>query len=140
MSRQTGLNTIHVVAGILSAGDGRILITERNDAGPLHGMWEFPGGKIADGETPEGALSRELLEEIGIEVLECVSFMRLHHDYADRSVDLRFFKITRWRGDPQPLEHQAMRWVLPVDIEDDLMLPADLPVLEALCQPGRHRA
>jgi 8-oxo-dGTP diphosphatase len=126
------LSVIYVSAGILVCTDGRILITERTDDGPFHGMWEFPGGKIADGESAEEALRRELREEIGIDVEQCAAFMRLRHDYPDRSVDLRFFKVSRWRGNPVGLENQQMRWVVAAEIEDGLMLPADLPVIDAL--------
>ena len=123
---------LDVVAGILTAGDGRILIAERTSDRPFSGMWEFPGGKIAAGESQQQALSRELEEELGIVVQKSVFFMTLEHDYPDRAVRLNFFKITGWSGDPSGLEGQKIRWVSPADIEDGLMLPADAPVIDAL--------
>ena len=131
------LNSDHLIrmdvaAGILADVHGRVLITERIGDGPFQGMWEFPGGKMASGESAESALVRELREEIDIEVLECASFMRLEHDYADRLVRLHFFKVEQWRGVPEGIEGQRLNWVLPAEIDVDLILPADAPVIAAL--------
>ena len=123
---------LDVAAGILASADGRVLITERTGGGPFNGMWEFPGGKIAAGETAESALIRELREEIGIEASACEPFMQLEHDYPDRSVHLQFFKVAHWKGEPSGMEGQQMRWLLPADIDVDTMLPADAPVIDAL--------
>ena len=123
---------LDVAAGILVDVRGRVLITERIGDGQFQGMWEFPGGKIAPGESAESALARELQEEIDIEVLECASFMRLEHDYPDRSVRLHFFKVEQWSGVPAGIEGQRLNWVLPAEIDVDLILPADVPVIEAL--------
>jgi len=123
---------LDVVAGILTASDGRILIAERTGDQPFDGMWEFPGGKIGAGESQQQALTRELVEELGIVVQKSDFFMSLEHDYPDRSVRLHFFKITGWRGDPSGLEGQKIRWVLPADIAEGMMLPADAPVITAL--------
>jgi 8-oxo-dGTP diphosphatase len=123
---------LDVAAGILIDVHGRVLITERIGDGPFQGMWEFPGGKIAPGESAESALIRELREEIDIEVLECASFMRLEHDYPDRSVSLHFFKVEQWSGVPAGIEGQRLNWVLPAEIDVDRILPADAPVIEAL--------
>lgn len=123
---------INVVAGIVFDSEKRVLITERVDDGPFHGLWEFPGGKIAAGETSDDALRRELNEEIGIAVRRCQSFMRVRHDYQDRQVNLHFFKIFDWAGEPRGLEGQDLRWLLPGDIQVQEMLPADAPVISAL--------
>jgi len=123
---------LDVVAGILSDDQGCVLITERVGGGPFQGMWEFPGGKIAAGETAEFALIRELHEEIGIEVLDCASFMYLEHDYPDRFVRLNFFNVVHWSGEAVGLEGQQLKWVSPAEIDIDSMLPADAPVIEAL--------
>jgi 8-oxo-dGTP diphosphatase len=123
---------LDVVAGILLAADGRVLIAERTGDRPFNGMWEFPGGKIGAGESRQQALTRELAEELGIVVQKTNFFMSLEHDYPDRSVRLHFFKITGWSGDPSGLEGQEIQWLLPADIEDGLMLPADAPVIKAL--------
>ena len=126
------MNELHVAAGILRDSSGRILITERLCDGPFDGLWEFPGGKIADGETSIQALIRELAEELGIEVAMSQPFMELHHEYPDRIVDIEFFVVTSWSGTPAGLEGQGLRWVLPSDLDPDILLPADVPVLEAL--------
>lgn len=123
---------LEVAAGILFDADHRVLIAERSGDGPFNGMWEFPGGKIAAGESRASALARELAEEIGVIVHKAELFMSLDHDYPDRSVRLHFFKVTAWSGEALGIEGQKIRWVLPADLEAGLMLPADLPVIEAL--------
>lgn len=140
MSRAVDLNLsafpdcrVEVAAGILLDSEHRVLIAERLDGDPFNGMWEFPGGKINTGESPESALVRELAEEIGIVAQQFESFMKLDHDYPDRAVRLHFFMVSRWSGDVLGMEGQVIRWVLPKDIEADLMLPADSPVIAALC-------
>ena len=122
----------HVAAGILRDAAGRILITERLCDGPFNGLWEFPGGKIVDGETAVDALKRELHEELGIEITDSAHYMALHHEYPDRIVDLEFFLVTGWQGPPAGLESQSLRWVSTSDLDADELLPADAPVVEAL--------
>lgn len=126
------MNQLIVAAGILHDSSGRILITERLCDGPFDGLWEFPGGKIADGETSVQALIRELAEELGIEVTASQPLMQLHHEYPDRIVDIEFFVVTSWSGTPTGLEGQGLRWVMPSDLNPDILLPADVPVLEVL--------
>jgi 8-oxo-dGTP diphosphatase len=121
-----------VAAGILRDSSGRILITERLCDGPFDGLWEFPGGKITDGESSAEALNRELAEELGIEVTTSQPFMELHHEYPDRTVDIAFFVVTGWKGEPAGLEGQGLRWLLPSELNPAVLLPADVPVLEAL--------
>ena len=123
---------IDVSAGILADEDGRVLITERLGEGPFQGMWEFPGGKIASGETAEAALIRELQEEIGIDALEFAPFMLLEHDYPDRSVRLHFFKVKKWQGEPIGIDGQKLRWIMPAEIDPGCLLPADAPVIAKL--------
>ncbi|MEJ2128876.1 MAG: 8-oxo-dGTP diphosphatase MutT [Woeseiaceae bacterium] len=126
------MNHFHVAAGILRDENGRILITERVAGGPFHGMWEFPGGKIGDSESAQDALTRELIEELGITVTDAEPFMELHHEYPDRIVDLEFFLVSEWEGEPAGLEGQEIRWIVAADIDPDLLLPADAPVVERL--------
>ena len=126
------MNHYDVAAGILCDSEGRILIAERLGDGPFHGMWEFPGGKIAAGESSQCALSRELAEELGIEVTACSSFMNLRHEYDDRIVTIEFFIVSDWNSDPIGREGQALRWVPPETLDADELLPADMPVVEAL--------
>ena len=132
VSRQAELIRLQVVAGILCDADNRVLITERVDDGPFHGMWEFPGGKLAPGETPEAALARELLEEIGVTPRTSELFMSLEHDYPDRHVAIDFYLVTTWRNEPLGLEGQELRWVAADQLADERLLPADEPVVTAL--------
>jgi len=130
--RQAELKQLDVVAGILRDAAGRILITERLEDGPFYGLWEFPGGKIGPGEEPEHALARELREEIGIEGGTAQFFLRLEHRYPDRHVSIRFFLVDAWRNEPTSVEGQGLRWVTPDELATVDLLPADLPVVEAL--------
>lgn len=131
VSRQARV-TIHVAAGVLRNGAGEVLLAERLEAGPFQGLWEFPGGKIADGESAAHALRRELQEELGIEVIASAPFLQLCHSYDDRTVDLEFFLVDEWRGKPTGLEGQRLRWVGVGDLNAAELLPADAPLLAAL--------
>jgi len=124
----------NVAAGILCDASGRVLIAERLGDGPFHGMWEFTGGKIALDETPIEALSRELAEELGIEVTVCASFMNLRHEYDDYVVTIEFFIVSDWNSEPIGREGQALRWVPRDRLDADELLPADVPVVKALRQ------
>ena len=137
MPRQAGLSTdtrkhFDVAAGILQDDDGRVLITERLGGGPFHGMWEFPGGKIGDDEAAGDALVRELAEELGIEVSASESMMTLYHEYPDRTVSIEFFVVSGWSNEPSGLEGQQLEWIPVADLDAARLLPADLPVVEAL--------
>ena len=137
--KATLVNHFHVAAGILRDTAGRVLISERLCDGPFNGLWEFPGGKIGAGESAADALQRELAEEIGVTVTAAQPFMELHHKYPDRTVDLEFFLVTGWRGEPAGLEGQGIRWVVLEKLEPEDLLPADAPVVEALrrhCEPA----
>jgi 8-oxo-dGTP diphosphatase len=123
---------IHVVAGILRAGDGRVLLAERNNDSVFKGLWEFPGGKADPSETPEQTLCRELVEELGVEITRFERLVSVDHDYADRSVHIDFFVVTEWRGDIRAMDGQALRWLLPADIDKGKVLPADVDVVDIL--------
>ena len=126
------MNHFNVAAGILCDAAGRILIAERLGGGAFNGLWEFPGGKIGADETSLQALSRELAEELGIEVTACASFMNLRHEYHDRIVTIEFFIVSEWNSDPVGREGQALRWVPRESLDAEELLPADVPVVEAL--------
>lgn len=123
-----------VAAGILCDPAGRVLIAERLGGGPFHGLWEFPGGKLRPGESARQALSRELAEELGIEVTESRALMKLRHEYPDRSVSIEFFIVSAWRKVPTGREGQALCWVHKNQLAEYDLLPADKPVLAALQQ------
>lgn len=132
----TDIERIAVAAGILVDERGKVLLTERIGDSPFAGLWEFPGGKIAAGESAVAAMCRELAEELGIRVQRSDPFMNVRHDYADRSVALEFFLVTQWLGDPVGLDGQALQWRKPLTIAVEELLPADAPVLRALQRSG----
>ena len=121
-----------VVAAALYHRDGRILIAERPAGKHMAGRWEFPGGKVAPGESEADALVRELKEELGVDVADCLRLMRLKHSYQDRDVELSLWRVASFRGEPQSLEGQRLKWVRPERLMDEDILEADLPFVEAL--------
>jgi len=130
--RKINVVTIRVAAGILYDEDGRVLIAERNGDHSFAGLWEFPGGKLKDCEESLSALRRELTEELGIDILDPALFMSLDHDYPDRSVSIDFYLIEEWTNSPTGRNGQALVWVLPDALDENMLLPADGPVIEAL--------
>ena len=123
---------IHVLAGALVSLQGQILIAQRPIGKHMAGGWEFPGGKIDEGETPLAALRRELEEELGIEVQRAQYLVSCDHEYPDRVVHLELWLITEFEGEPKPLDHQALRWVSVDQLATADLLPADQPLIEAL--------
>jgi 8-oxo-dGTP diphosphatase len=139
VSRQAGVTAtpqasvrIRVAAGILQDSEGRVLLAERINDFNFKGLWEFPGGKIDPSEAPGACLCRELAEELGIAVTKLEYLASVEHDYPDRLVHIDFFLVTEWRDEVRPMEGQALRWVLPEDINTGEILPADIEVIEAL--------
>jgi len=114
--------------------DGRVLIARRPDGRSMAGLWEFPGGKVDAGETPEQALVRELREELGIEtVAGCLAPIAFaSHGYADFHLLMPLFACRKWRGTPRPREGQALKWVMPHELPKYPMPPADLPLVGLL--------
>ena len=119
-----------VVACALVDSDGRVLICRRPAGKQLAGLWEFPGGKVEDGETPEAALIRELKEELGIEVkAACLApFVFASHAYEGFHLLMPLYLCRRWEGLVRALEHPALAWVKPDRMGDYPMPPADLPL------------
>jgi 8-oxo-dGTP diphosphatase len=130
--RQTELDYIRVAAGILRDERGSVLISERVGDHAFAGLWEFPGGKIGEGEASTVALRREMREELGIEILDQALLLNLEHEYPDRSVSIDFYLIEKWLNAPEGRDGQAIRWIDPAQLSKDLLLPADGPVIEAL--------
>jgi 8-oxo-dGTP diphosphatase len=123
---------ILVVAAALYDRDGRVLIAERPAGKHMAGRWEFPGGKVDAGESEADALTRELREELGIEVASSHPFMRLAHSYADRDVELSMWIVESFAGEPKGLDGQRLKWVQPEGLPDEDILEADRPFVEAL--------
>jgi 8-oxo-dGTP diphosphatase len=115
-------------------GDGRVLICLRPQGKQLAGLWEFPGGKVEAGETPEAALIRELREELGIEVKQaCLApFVFASHAYDDFHLMMPLYLCRRWEGFVQRLEHDALAWVKPEQMGAYPMPPADAPLVAYL--------
>jgi 8-oxo-dGTP diphosphatase len=126
--------TVLVAAAALVDDDGRVLIAERPPGKAMAGLWEFPGGKIAEGETPEAALVRELHEELGIDISSaCLApFTFASHRYPEFHLLMPVYLCRRWRGTPTPREGQRLAWVRPVRLGDYPMPPADLPLVAML--------
>ena len=122
-----------VAAAALIAPDNRILVAQRMQ-GQFDGLWEFPGGKIEDGETPEAALVRELAEELGVtvDVTALTPLAFASHDIGDRHLVLLLFAIRCWGGEPHGLLGQPARWVTAAELATLAMPPADAPLVKAL--------
>ncbi len=129
------MKTILVVAAALVDSDGRVLIAQRPEGKQLAGLWEFPGGKVEPGETPEIALIRELEEELGIAVKQaCLApFVFASHTYETFHLLMPLYLIRRWDGEPEAKEHAALKWVRPNDMRNYPMPPADDPLVAWLC-------
>ncbi len=126
---------VQVVAAVIFAPDGRYLLAQRPVGKVYAGYWEFPGGKIEPGESPRQALDRELLEELGIEVRRAYPWITRHYRYEHATVDLHFYRVTAFGGEPHGREHQALTWQMPDRPSAEPMLPANGPILAALRLP-----
>ncbi|MCU0887160.1 MAG: (deoxy)nucleoside triphosphate pyrophosphohydrolase [Rubritepida sp.] len=123
-----------VVACALLDADGRILLAQRPEGKSMAGLWEFPGGKLAEGETPEAALIRELREELGIETrAACLApLFFASHGYERFHLLMPLYVCRKWSGRPTPREGQTLAWVRPEKLRDYPMPPADVPLVALL--------
>jgi 8-oxo-dGTP diphosphatase len=114
--------------------DGRVLLAQRPEGKSLAGLWEFPGGKVDPGETPEAALIRELREELGIETkASCLAPLTFaSHSYDDFHLLMPLFACRRWEGIATGREGQTLAWVRPDKLRDYPMPPADIPLIPIL--------
>ncbi len=132
-SRKTELGSDPiVVAGALYDERGRVLITQRPPGKALAGRWEFPGGKLHDGEDPCAGLVRELREELGVDVHAAERLMRYRVDQPGRVIWLDMWIVSSWSGTVAGLDGQAWAWVEPGDLQLHDILEADRPIVEAL--------
>lgn len=136
MTNEAGfaMKTVLVSAVALVDVDGRVLIAKRPEGKSMAGLWEFPGGKVEPGETPEQALVRELKEELGIDTWRsCLAPLTFaSHSYDDFHLLMPLFVCRKWQGIPQSRENQALKWVRAQDLKDYPMPSADIPLIPIL--------
>lgn len=128
------MKTVLVSAVALVDVEGRVLLAQRPPGKSMAGLWEFPGGKIEPGETPEHALIRELEEELGINTwASCLAPLTFaSHSYDNFHLLMPLFACRKWEGIPQPKENQVLKWVRPRDLRSFPMPPADIPLIAIL--------
>ena len=139
-NKLAGTDMLLVSAVALIDRDGRLLLAQRPEGKPMAGLWEFPGGKIEPGETPETALIRELDEELGINTAaSCLAPLSFaSHSYGASECRAAFhllmmlYVCRRWEGRPQPIEGGALKWVRPQKLREYPMPEADIPLIAAL--------
>jgi 8-oxo-dGTP diphosphatase len=129
------MNLLLVVACALIDADRRVLIAQRPVGKDMAGLWEFPGGKVEPDESPEAALIRELQEELSIKTKQaCLAPLSfVSHAYESFHLLMPLYVCRKWQGQPQPNEHQALKWVRPQALRDYPMPPADEPLIAPLC-------
>ena len=130
----TGLPIVTVVAVALLDADGRILLSQRPSGKTMSGLWEFPGGKVELGETPEAALLRELTEELDLKLqVSCLAPLTFtSHSYENFHLLMPLYVCRQWNGKPQPREGQKLAWVRAQDLKNYPLLPADIPLIPFL--------
>lgn len=128
------MKIVLVSAVALIDADGRVLLAQRPEGKSMAGLWEFPGGKVEPGETPETALVRELHEELGIDTQEsCLAPLTFaSHAYESFHLLMPLFACRRWQGAVRGRENQALEWVRPNRLREYPMPPADLPLIPVL--------
>jgi 8-oxo-dGTP diphosphatase len=131
-------NLIEVSAALIFR-DGKLLITQRHARSHLGGLWEFPGGKREAGETFEQCLVREIREELGVEIFIGELFEEISHAYPEKSVRLKFFICKLLRGEPQPLDCAAVKWIAHDELNTHEFPAADARLLEKLSRVDFRR-
>ncbi|PCJ91060.1 MAG: 8-oxo-dGTP diphosphatase MutT [Porticoccaceae bacterium] len=130
------MSVVHVVAAVIVADDKKILLAKRPDHVHKGGLWEFPGGKLEDGESPSQALSRELEEELAISVLEATPLLKIQHDYPEKSVLLDVWQVTKFSGCAKGNEGQPIVWVKADELKEYQFPEANQPIIDELLK--RH--
>ncbi len=132
------MKRIHVAAAVIRGADGRILIARRADSQHQGGLWEFPGGKVEDGEAVELALARELNEELGIVVSAARPLIKVSHDYSDKQVLLDVWEVTGFTGEPHGAEGQPLLWVSARELAQYDFPEANRPIVAAARLPAEY--
>lgn len=127
---------VNVAAAIITREDGSFLLGQRAADTFYPGYWEFPGGKVEEGESPEQALKRELKEELGIEINKPLPWLIREHSYEHAHVRLHFFLVNNWQGEMKPHVHTGLAWQRADCLTVNPMLPANAPILKALRLPS----
>ena len=127
---------VRVAAAVIHAADGRVLLAQRPIGKAYAGYWEFPGGKLEPGETPRHALCRELAEELGIIVRRAAPWLVQRYRYPHAHVELHFFRVFEWEGEPVGHDGQAFAWQNPGEVDVEPLLPANARILRALLLPS----
>lgn len=122
---------IAVVAALI-VRDGKLMIAQRPAGKHMAGRWEFPGGKIEKGETPERALERELFEELGVRTETGRIYHAIHHSYPEKDILLLFYRSRLTEGEPQPIEEADIRWIEEAEIRDFDWAEADAPLIDLI--------
>ncbi|MFJ2976575.1 8-oxo-dGTP diphosphatase MutT [Kluyvera sp. NPDC087067] len=128
------MKILQISVGIIRNKQGEIYITQRAADAHMAHKWEFPGGKIEAGESPEQAVIRELQEEVGITVTSLQPFDKLEYQFPDRQITLWFWLVDGWEGEPWGKEGQPGRWVAQRELVAEEFPPANAPVIEKLIQ------
>ena len=131
----SGASIVRVAVGVLLRPDGRVLLAQRLAGTPYPGFWEFPGGKVEPDESAYDALVRELDEELGVAIMRAAPWLVRQYVYAHAHVELNFFRVFAWRGEPRGRDGQAIAWQLPGGFDVEPLLPANTPILNALQLP-----
>ncbi|HAT1569998.1 TPA: 8-oxo-dGTP diphosphatase MutT [Kluyvera cryocrescens] len=126
------MKKLQISVGIIRNAEGEIYITQRAADAHMANKWEFPGGKIEEGETAEQAVIRELQEEVGITVMTLQQFDKLEYQFPDRHITLWFWLVNGWDGEPWGKEGQPGRWIAQQDLAVDEFPPANAPIIEKL--------
>lgn len=128
------METVRVAAGVIRRSDGRVLVSRRPPGKHMAGAWEFPGGKVRVSETPREALGRELCEELGVSVRRALRIMSYEQEYPDRLIELHFYLVREYSGEPRGREEQELAWEFPDRLGELGFLPADRPLVDLLVQ------
>ncbi len=123
---------VHVAVAVITNGSGEILIAKRPQHVHQGGLWEFPGGKVEEGENLQTALKRELYEELGVELIASQPLLEIHHDYSDKKVFLDVWRVTEFAGEAYGREQQPIRWVTVEALAEYDFPEANQPIINTL--------